>query len=192
MSMLLLLKLLLCDLHAIEFRQLANLCKYISGIPDDVTHVYTRQHKALGLQSPYAGPFKIEQRLSRSTIKICVGNKVSGEPIYEVRHLNDIKICDPNSYVSPATRPKKGRPSKVPEPSAQIKKSPAPETTAGQATTTISGKQPHPNYAKKGPIITEEMFQKWAPDHFNIPENNSVATIQFNVPPPNWSSPLNP
>ena len=29
---------------------------------------------------------------------------------------------------------------------------------------TLSGKPPHPNYVKKGPIITTEMFNKWTPD----------------------------
>ena len=34
---------------------------------------------------------------------------------------------------------------------------------------TLSGKQPHPGYIEKGPIITTEMFQKWTPDLLGLP-----------------------
>ena len=33
---------------------------------------------------------------------------------------------------------------------------------------TLSGTQPHPNYLKKGPVITNEMFDKWTPDLLGI------------------------
>ena len=61
--------------------------KALGGIPDGVTHVYTKQHKALGLQPSFAGPFPVEERLSRSTFKLKVGYKVSGEPIIGVREF---------------------------------------------------------------------------------------------------------
>ena len=82
-------------------------------IPESVTKVYTRQHKATGLQAPFAGPFNIEERLSNSTIKIKVGNTVKGDPIYEVRHLNDVKLSHPESLTAEASRPKRGRPNKI-------------------------------------------------------------------------------
>ena len=84
-------------------------------IPENTSHVYTKQHKSTGLQPSFAGPFPIEERLSKSTIKIRVGYKVSGDPIYEVRHLNDIKLVSPGSNVEEASRPKKGRPRKQPD-----------------------------------------------------------------------------
>ena len=31
---------------------------------------------------------------------------------------------------------------------------------------TLSGKAPHPEYLKKGPIITRQMFDNWTPDIF--------------------------
>ena len=59
-------------------------------IPDNVTEVYTRQHQKTGLQTPFEGAFKLKERLSRSTFKIEVGEKKSGEKRYEVRHANDL------------------------------------------------------------------------------------------------------
>ena len=34
---------------------------------------------------------------------------------------------------------------------------------------TLTGKAPHPEYLKKGPIITQSMFQRWTPDLLDIP-----------------------
>ena len=82
-------------------------------IPLNVTHVYTRQHKATGLQTPYEGPFRIASRPSRSTVQIEVGLYKSGEKRYEIRHFNDLKIAHPDSLAAPATRPKLGRPTTV-------------------------------------------------------------------------------
>ena len=92
-----------------------------AGIAENVTHVYTKQHKALGLQPSFAGPFPIDQRLSRSTFKLKVGFKVSGEPIYEIRHLNDLKAAEPDSHVAEAVRAKKGRPKSSPDSSEKKK-----------------------------------------------------------------------
>ena len=83
----------------------------LPGLPLNITHVYTRQHKAVGLQSPYEGPFLIVDRPSRSTVKLEVGQFKSGEKRYEIRHLNDIKAAHPKSLAAPAQRPVLGRPS---------------------------------------------------------------------------------
>ena len=85
----------------------------LPDIPSNVTHVYTRQHKATGLQCPYEGPFPIVERPSRSTVKIDVGSYKSGERRYEIRHFNDLKLAHPDSLAAPAARPKLGRPSKT-------------------------------------------------------------------------------
>ena len=87
------------------------------SIPDNTTHVYTRQHKTTGLQPNFAGPFPLVERLSRSTTKIKVGHRVSGEPIYEIRHLNDVKLVNPEPEVEDAVRAKRGR-QKLPDPPA--------------------------------------------------------------------------
>ena len=84
----------------------------LAHLPPEITHVYTKQHKALGLQPSFAGPFPLVERLSRSTIEIKVGHKINGEPIFEVRHLNDLKLANPESHIADATRAKRGRPKK--------------------------------------------------------------------------------
>ena len=123
----------------------------LKPLPENIKFVYTRQHKAQGLQAPFAGPFELVERLSNSTIKIKVGEKVSGEPIYEIRHLNDIKISEENSLTAPATRPRKGRPSKssTNEPGAQhvsiaaIKFSVPPPPIAGISNWYPTHAEPH-------------------------------------------------
>ena len=62
-------------------------------LPDNFTHVYVRQHKTTGLQAPFEGPFRVESRPSQSTVKIEVGFFKNGEPRYEIRHINDIKVA---------------------------------------------------------------------------------------------------
>ena len=74
--------------------------KVFKDIPLEVTHVYTRQHKKSGLESPFEGPFRIHERLSRSTFKLEVGHYHSGEPRYEVRHINDLKLAHPKSLAA--------------------------------------------------------------------------------------------
>ena len=127
--------------------------KPLPSIPPNITHVYTRQHKATGLQSPFSGPFFIEERLSNSTFKIRVGYNVKGDPLYEVRHLNDLKLAHPGSNTAEASRPKRGRPRLVTTPShpetnavdlnnniASINFSvPPPGWSAGNSKSTTSG-----------------------------------------------------
>ena len=84
--------------------------KQLVAIPDEVTHVFTRQHKALGLSTPWEGPFKIASRPSRSTVQIEVGTYKNGEKRYEIRHFNDLKLAHPDSLAAPAVRPSLGRP----------------------------------------------------------------------------------
>ena len=84
--------------------------KVLPAIPNNVTHVYTRQHKTTGLQCPFEGPFEIVDRPSRSTVKIRVGQYKDGQGRFEVRHLNDLKLAHPDSMASPASRPALGRP----------------------------------------------------------------------------------
>ena len=97
---------------------------------EDITHVYTRQHKAVGLQTPWEGPFKIASRPSRSTVQIEVGNYKNGEKRYEIRHFNDLKLAHPDSLAAPAVRPALGRPAKA---TAQSK---GPSPTDGQLSVT--------------------------------------------------------
>ena len=88
--------------------------KPLAAIPEDITHVYTRQHKAVGLQPSWEGPFRIESRPSRSTVQLDVGTYKNGEKRLEIRHFNDLKLAHPDSPAGvTAVRPKLGRPSKT-------------------------------------------------------------------------------
>ena len=80
--------------------------------PKTVKHVYTKQHKTVGLQAPYCGPFPIVSRPSRSTVKIKVGVHKDNSPRFEVRHWRDLKICHLPTDAKEAQRPKLGRPAK--------------------------------------------------------------------------------
>ena len=84
--------------------------KLLNNLPPEVTHVYTRQHQTKGLQTPFEGPFRIESRLSRSTVRLEVGTYKDGSKRYEVRHINDLKLAHPSSMAAPASRPALGRP----------------------------------------------------------------------------------
>ena len=57
--------------------------KLLQDIPPDVTRVYVRQHHTKGLEAPYEGPFNIEERISRSVIKIDVGRYKDGSKRFE-------------------------------------------------------------------------------------------------------------
>ena len=114
--------------------------KPLPDIPVNVTHVYTRQHKTTGLDCPYEGPFRIESRPSRSTVKIEVGIFKNGEKRYEIRHLNDLKLAHPDSLAAPATRPTLGRPKTSGTSDAQSSTEAKPSVTP----TTPSNRFPNP------------------------------------------------
>ena len=85
----------------------------LPGIPADAKFAYTKQHQTTGLQPPYEGPFKIAEKLSRSTVKLEVGIFKDGRKRYEIRHANDLKFAHPKSLAAPILRPQVGRPSNV-------------------------------------------------------------------------------
>ena len=80
--------------------------------PQDVTHVYAKEHKVTGLQPSYTGPYAVVDRPTRTTVKIRVGSNVRGEPRYQIRHWRDLKVYQASPEVEEAERPKRGRPSK--------------------------------------------------------------------------------
>ena len=173
----------------------------LPDIPDNVTHVYTRQHKAVGLQAPYEGPFRIESRPSKSTVKLEVGNYKSGEKRYEIRHFNDLKIAHLDSLAAPAQRPKLGRPTKAATLKAAVEQTsapiPNPTVTGPPPRPAFGNKQAHsaerensnlrnqhPEYLKKGPLITEDMYNRadW-PEILNIPQSSRPVRTTRNPTP---------
>ena len=150
--------------------------------PPDTTHVYARQHKQLGLDPPYVGPFKILQRLSRSTVRIQVGTYADGSIRSEDRHWSDLKPIKLKSDAPVEERPKLGRPSKhTGPPSKQPFK--AENQSDSQPFTGFKTTEIKP----KPPIITKEMFDKCDWDKVF----KTVSSIDFTKPPPNfkpWSA----
>ena len=98
--------------------------KVLPTIPEGAKQAYVRQHKRTGLQAPFEGPFDIEERLSRSTVKLHVGNLKDGTKKFEIRHVNDLKFTHPDSLASSIHRPSRGRPAHR---SAQADLSPSTE-----------------------------------------------------------------
>ena len=82
--------------------------------PQNVTHVYVRQHDTKGLETRYRGPFKVINRPSRSTIEVKVGLTSSGEVRSELRSWKDCKPAYLREGAVEAQRPKRGRPIKTP------------------------------------------------------------------------------
>ena len=78
--------------------------------PNNITHVYTRQHKVTGLEPSYAGPFEIISRPSRTQVVIKVGLTKAGEVRTELRHWKDLKVAHMRPDAKEAERPKRGRP----------------------------------------------------------------------------------
>ena len=74
---------------------------------------------------------------------------VSAEPTQSVNHETSSPHC-PQLALSPAERGKIQN---------ELTSSAEP----------LSGRQPHPNYLRKGPVITREMFDKWSPDLLGLP-----------------------
>ena len=109
--------------------------KPLPDLPDNITKVYTKQHKTLGLEPSYEGPFTVHSRPSKSTFKIIVGLYRNGEPRYEIRHANDLKIAHESSMAAPASRPALGRPTSSSKVSDQTEKKdaekPVPKPTSG-------------------------------------------------------------
>ena len=50
--------------------------------------------------------------------------------------------------------------------------------TSDQRYETLSGNKPHPAYLTKGPIISEEMYNKWTPQMLGLPESRPVRSTR--------------
>ena len=70
----------------------------------------------------------------------------------------------------PITATEKSHARNRPITGASASTSSKPAKIQTESTDTLTGRQPHPNYVKKGPVITDEMFQKWTPDLLGLPD----------------------
>ena len=130
--------------------------------PIDVTHAYTLQHDKKGLDPSYRGPFKIKERVSRSTVKLIVGHYANGSERYEDRHWSEVKAIKLPLDTIQDSRAKLGRPAKQTE-------IPKPIITTG----------PPKSQAFTG-FKPSEIIQK--PQI--IDTNVDIAKIDFSKPPP--------
>ena len=157
--------------------------KPLPDIPSDVTHVYTRQHKTTGLQVPYEGPFKIDSRPSRSTLKLEVGLYSNGEKRFEIRHLNDVRLAHPDSLTAPASRPKLGRPARSSPVDGQT---PTELPTGSQASSNQSTNRlsPDPNPPKDQPAVDNKQAAGAAEAAVRNPrlQNHATSNPEDRVP----------
>ena len=131
--------------------------KPLKQIPDDVTHVFTRQHHTTGLDAPYKGPFLVESRPSRSTVRIEVGQYSGGRKRHEVRHFNDLKLAHEDSPAAAVHRPKLGRPSSkvsVPGESSRSTEEKTPSLSSG-ANRFSATETPPGNLAENNSAVAE-------------------------------------
>ena len=147
--------------------------------PLDVTHVYTRQHKKQGLDPPYSGPYKIQKRLTRSTVRIIVGSYKNGDVRTEDRHWSDLKAIKLDPETKPEERPKLGRPPKITVNQNNIN-SPIPKNTINTGPPTqqpFTGFKPT-EVPKKKDLFADCDWSKWK-EAFQ-----EVSKIDFSKPPP--------
>ena len=167
----------------------------------DVTHVYVKVDKPESLCPKFEGPYKVVDRPSRSQVTVKVGVTKEGEDRVLTYHWTSCKPAFLREGAEEGSRPMRGRKPKQssgPErsldntgetqqalaPNIQdggqnkqtvergeiqtaVRDKPSPEPVYD----TLSGNAPHPDYVKKGPVITTAMFNKWTPDLFGIPPN---------------------
>ena len=161
--------------------------------PDTVTHVYTRQHNRVGLEAPYAGPFPVVARPTRSTVQIKVGLTKAGKDRLEVRHWRDLKIAHMRPEAKEASRPARGRPKKTPgatsDPSeADFSAEQTPEEInkpAQQADAQISnfGGKPTRSTRNPNPIYVDSLRTSGPPPYPGFPPPTSWSPYPWSASP---------
>ena len=157
---------------------------------DNATHVYVRVDEPKGLSSRYEGPYKVISRPSRSQLEVRIGSFANGSPRTSVYHWSSCKPAHLRDDFVEGSRPMLGR---KPQSSATPPSSDTSSTEASSsdsAPTVISSpgvsssKSPHPDYLRKGPLITDRMFDDadW-PKILNIPQRPRRSTRN---PSPNY------
>ena len=147
--------------------------------PEDVTHVYTKEHKRYGLDPGFKGPFPIVKRLSRSSVRIEVGRYADNSLRTEDRHWSDLKAVKLDQSIKPETRPKLGRPKELPSLSTGP---PNKKPFTGFKPSEIPTSRKIPlleNSTEMNPNISNSSSEE--PLLAEIPD---IATIDLSKPPP--------
>ena len=177
---------------------------------ESAKHVYIKVEDPAPLAPRFEGPYEIVSRPSRSTITVRVGSFVDGRPRLQTYNWNLAKIAHLRDDAECGERPKLGRPAaarsnkeeRVPDPpdiqssnpsdsvpSSISKQTPPNSAERGKIQTsfnTLSGKPPHPDYIRRGPLITEEMFNKWTPELLGIDPKTTRPTRTTRNPNPRY------
>ena len=140
----------------------------VKSPPQTVTHVYTKNHTKKGLQPNYRGPWSIESRPTRSTVKINVGVNADGSNREEVRSWGDAKPAYLRGDAEPASRPKRGRPSK---------KSAGPEEVPAQSNSEESDTSSNQNNELAAMSVEAGNSNRLSP-------HSESELVEFNGPPP--------
>ena len=150
-----------------------------------------------GLSGRFEGPYEIISRPSRSQIQLRIGSYANGNPRLQTYSWQSCKIAHLRPDHPEASRPALGRKPNPKPPPTEDAGSPTPSTTTSKTSRlssskasstshreTLSGKQPHPGYLQKGPLITSKMFDNadW-PSILNIPKSSRPARSTRNPNP---------
>ena len=92
-----------------------------ASLPEGTTHVMVKQHKTLGLDPTWDGPFPVIEKISRSQIRIKIGLSKEGNIRSEVRRLHDVKPANMAEGAPDAERPRRGRKPRLPPPEPTTK-----------------------------------------------------------------------
>ena len=129
---------------------------YIS-YTENATHVYIMVEEPKGLSSRFEGPYAIVSHPSRSRVQVRLGSYVNGEPWLQTYNWRSFAHLRPDA--KEGSRPALGR-KPAPDKSGTSRPAipPVPSEQSG-APITISN-TPHPEYLKKGPLVTQKMFDE--------------------------------
>ena len=72
-------------------------------------HVFVKRGKPGNLGKQFDGPFKVEERVGGTCLKIRVGSTAQGQPRYETHHWNNMKPAVIQESTEIQERPNPGR-----------------------------------------------------------------------------------
>ena len=134
------------------------------SITNKATHVYVKVEDPQGLASRFEGPYPVVSRPSRSTVQVRIGSYVNGTPRLQIYNWKSCKIAHMREGAQDGERPRLGRkpafkdsetPAKIQQSLSKDKERENSNPISGSDTLTPN---PHPDYLKKGPLITKDMF----------------------------------
>ena len=171
------------------------------SITNNVTHVYVKVDDPRGLNPRFQGPYPVISHPSRSQVEVKVGVFADGRPRLSTYHWWMCKIAHLRDDFIEASRPNLGR---RPDPPVVQPQMTPRQTNFNMAVGTktenprgkennenpakiqkvfdpLSGRDVHPDYVKKGPIITQDMWDNCSPDIFKNPTDRPVRSTRKKI-----------